>query len=53
MKDYEIINGRPVIIERPQNIDDDLMDMLDSYGYLGDDLDDMMHENGVSWSDFF
>lgn len=34
------------------NIDDDLEDMLDSYGLLGDTMEMEMHDNGVSWSDF-
>lgn len=38
--------------DRVQNIDDDLYDMLDCYGYLESDLDYEMRENGVSWSDF-
>lgn len=55
--EFKVVKGDKAKIkacadERPQNIDDDLEDMLDSYGYYGDELEDEMRMNGVSWSDF-
>lgn len=37
--------------EIQQNIDDDLEEMLEYYGYI-DHEEDEMRMNGVSWSDF-
>ena len=32
--------------------EEDVMDMLDCYGLLGDPMEREMREHGVSWSDF-
>jgi len=37
--------------DRPQDIDDDLLDVANYY-YPSDEMEDRMYENGVSWSDF-
>ena len=39
-------------ISTNSSIDDNLIDMLDYYGYLPSNLEQAMIENGVSWHGF-